>query len=108
MKKTTETNGQESFTVPGTWLTMSQTAKLVGKMGRNKLFQFLRANKVLMMHNTPYQEYCDKGYFKLEHEPKYSRIGKLIAYFPALKVSEKGVAFISKLLESGELKQASE
>lgn len=35
------------------------------KMGRNKLFQWLRDNKYLMDNNVPYQKYIDNGLFKV-------------------------------------------
>lgn len=33
------------------------------KMGRNKLFNWLRDNKYLMKDNTPYQQFIDREYF---------------------------------------------
>ena len=36
----------------------------ISNMGRNKLFSFLRENKILNKRNEPYQEYVDKGYFR--------------------------------------------
>lgn len=34
-------------------------------MGRNNLFRFLREKGILMKSNVPYQEYLDRGYFKI-------------------------------------------
>lgn len=34
------------------------------KMGRNKLFEWLRNNGYLMKNNQPYQRYIDNGYFE--------------------------------------------
>ena len=34
-------------------------------LGRNKLFDWLRANKYLMKNNVPYQTYIDNGYFEV-------------------------------------------
>lgn len=34
-------------------------------LGRNKLFDWLRANKYLMKNNVPYQTYIDNGYFEI-------------------------------------------
>lgn len=34
-------------------------------LGRNKLFDWLRANKYLMKNNIPYQTYIDNGYFEV-------------------------------------------
>ena len=43
---------------------VSKTLNIKG-LGRNKLFEFLRSQKILMNDNQPYQQYVDKGYFKL-------------------------------------------
>lgn len=32
-------------------------------IGRNRLFEILRKNKILMERNIPYQQYVDRGYF---------------------------------------------
>ena len=42
--------------------TMAQVAKTLGT-GRNRLFTFLREQKVLMSNNLPYQRYLDRGCF---------------------------------------------
>ena len=46
---------------------MNQVAKTlkVKGLGRNKLFDFLRQRGILMKDNQPYQQYVDKGFFKL-------------------------------------------
>ena len=44
--------------------TMAQVAKVLGT-GRNRLFAFLREQKVLMPNNLPYQRYLDRGCFKV-------------------------------------------
>lgn len=36
------------------------------KMGRNKLFNWLRDNKYLMKDNTPYQHFIDREYFEVK------------------------------------------
>lgn len=89
-----------------TWYTMSKAAKLIGKIGRNKMYEFLRNEGVLMHHNEPYQTYCDQGYFKLEQVPKYNGRGQLHQYFPVLFVSPKGIEFIIKLIEKKEEENA--
>lgn len=38
-------------------------------IGRNLLFEFLRANGVLMRTNVPYQKYIDYGWFKVVEVP---------------------------------------
>jgi phage antirepressor YoqD-like protein len=91
-----------------TWYTMSKAAKLIGKMGRNKLYEFLRNEGILMHHNEPYQTYCDQGYFKLEQVPKYNNRGQLHQYFPVLFVSPKGIDFITKLIQRKEAESAND
>ena len=49
---------------------MGKLAKLLNdehiKIGRNKLFQWLREQKILMKSNIPYQRYIDSGYFQVK------------------------------------------
>ena len=87
-----------------TWYTMSKAAKLIGKIGRNNMFKFLREEGILMHHSEPYQTYCDQGYFKLEQVPKYNGRGQLFCFFPVLFVSPKGIDFIKKQLQKKEAK----
>lgn len=52
---------------------MQAVAKVINMgMGRNKLFEFLRNNKVLMQNNQPYQSYVDMGWFRII-ESKYTK-----------------------------------
>jgi phage antirepressor YoqD-like protein len=45
---------------------MSTVAKVLDLgIGRNKLFAFLRAEKILMHNNIPYQQFIDRGYFRV-------------------------------------------
>lgn len=53
---------------------MNSMAKLIYKetgirIGRNKLFEILRENKILMFNNQPYQRYIADGTFKLNEKP---------------------------------------
>lgn len=45
------------------------------KIGRNRLFEFLRKNKMLMDNNIPYQRYIDNGYFKVIETTKSTPYG---------------------------------
>ena len=47
--------------------TMSEVAKLINYIGvgRNKLFEILRINEILRANNEPYQQYVDRGWFKI-------------------------------------------
>ena len=78
---------------------IGNVAKMLGikGIGRNKLFEFLRDNKVLMNNNKPYQKYVDAGYFRVI-EQKYDKPNgdtcinvKTLAY-------QKGIDYIRKLL----------
>jgi prophage antirepressor-like protein len=52
---------------------MKNAAKVLDiGMGRTRLFAFLRESGVLMNDNTPYQEYIDRGYFRVI-EQKYTK-----------------------------------
>jgi anti-repressor protein len=70
-------------------------------MGRNNLLMFLRNSGVLMPDNVPYQEYVDRGYFKVierryECKDGRTRVGLMtLAY-------QTGICFIRrKLIEAG-------
>ncbi len=58
---------------------MGEMAKLANgrgiRIGRNRLFAWLRVLGILMMNNIPYQEYMDRGYFKVK-ESLYYRDGE--------------------------------
>ena len=75
---------------------VGQVAKVLG-IGRNKLFEFLRDNKVLMTDNTPYQQYIDRGYFVVKETS--IEMGSRIKNKPQTYVTAKGVDYISKLLD---------
>ena len=67
-------------------------------IGRNKLFKFLRDQKVLTENNRPYQQYIDRGYFRVieqRYDKGYGESGvniKTVVY-------QKGVDFIRRLLK---------
>src|SRR5699024_9813275 len=52
----------DTFISTDGYQSMNDIAKSIG-YGRNKLYQFLRDNKVLMKNNTPYQRYVNQGWF---------------------------------------------
>lgn len=51
-------------------INMGKMAKLLKdeniKIGRNRLFEWLRDNEILMSDNIPYQRYIDGGYFEVK------------------------------------------
>jgi phage antirepressor YoqD-like protein len=55
----------DAVTESDEWDEMSAVAKVLNMgLGRNKIFKVLRRLKVLRYNNEPYQEYCDRGYFR--------------------------------------------
>lgn len=79
---------------------MGNVAKVLGVegMGRNKLFAFLRGKKVLMRDNQPYQEFVDRGYFRVVEQKWSEPDGTVRVSFKTL-VFQKGLDYIRRLLE---------
>lgn len=78
---------------------MQAVAKVINMgMGRNKLFEFLRNNKVLMQNNQPYQSYVDMGWFRII-ESKYTKPSGDIYINLKTVVFQKGVDGIRKLIK---------
>lgn len=75
---------------------VGQVAKVLG-IGRNKLFAFLRENKIFMGDNTPYQQFIDRGYFVVKEKP--IEMGSQVINKPQTYVTAKGVDYIHKLLD---------
>ncbi len=67
-------------------------------IGRNKLFEILRQEGVLMSNNQPYQKYIDAGYFRTI-EQKYSKPDGSISINIKTLVYQKGLNYIKKLVE---------
>ena len=78
---------------------MGSVAKVLNKkIGRNKLFDFLRENGVLMTNNIPKQAFIDRGYFRVI-ETKYTKPDGSTHIGLKTLVYQKGVNYINKLLE---------
>ena len=79
---------------------MKEVAKVLGikGMGRNKLFKFLRDRKILDRNNMPYQEYVDRGYFRVIEQRYNTNNGDIKITFTTL-VYNKGIEYIRKLLK---------
>lgn len=73
------------------------------KVGRNKLFQILRDNKILQQNNLPYQRYVDCHYFRTI-EQQYTKDGEVKISIKTL-VYQKGVNYIKELLKKLGYKQ---
>ncbi|WP_199425792.1 BRO family protein [Thermaerobacillus caldiproteolyticus] len=75
---------------------MNVVAKTLGT-GRNRLYDFLRKQKILMSNNVPYQEYIERGYFVVRE--KSIQMGEQVINKPQTYVTAKGVDFIFRLLQ---------
>lgn len=65
-------------------------------IGRNRLFEWLRNNKYLMVNNTPYQKYLENEYFKVKEVIKTTAYG--VKTFPKTLITGKGqVALVERL-----------
>lgn len=80
----------------GNDFTMERVSKTLG-YGRNKLFQFLRDQKILRLNNLPYQEYIDRGYFNVR-QYSITHLTQGIENKTQTLVTPKGMAFIHDLL----------
>lgn len=78
--------------------TVEEVAKVLGT-GRNRLYQSLRAQRILRSNNLPYQDALDAGHFKVIERIRYDRNGEPVTYLTTL-VTGKGLAFIQKRLAS--------
>lgn len=80
-------------------LSMGDTAKLINKkgIGRNNLYKILKARKILMADNIPYQQYIERGYFKVVESYYMAGDNKVIA--KTTYVKQKGVDYIRKLVD---------
>lgn len=80
-----------------TAIAMDQVAKVLGCIGRNKLFEVLRDNQILMSDNLPYQKYIDSGWFRVV-EQKYQKPNGDICVNTKTLVYQKGVDRIRKIV----------
>lgn len=82
-----------------TAIEMAAVAKVLNfnGVGRNKLFEILRDERILQSDNIPYQKYIDNGWFRTI-EQKYSKDGETYINIKTL-VYQKGVDGIRKILE---------
>ncbi|MED0759018.1 phage antirepressor KilAC domain-containing protein [Aneurinibacillus thermoaerophilus] len=69
--------------------------------GRNKMFKFLRNQKVLMKSNEPYQAYIERGYFVVRQVPV--AVGDGTINRTQTLVTAKGIDFIGRLLKNNGL-----
>jgi Rha family phage regulatory protein len=76
--------------------TMERVSKTIG-YGRNKLFEFLREQKILRSNNLPYQEYIDRGYFDVR-QYSITHLTSGIENKTQTLVTPKGMSYIHELL----------
>ena len=71
----------------------------IPNLGRNKLFEILRKEGILQSNNEPYQEYINRGYFKIQECKRIDSNSKeTVVYFKTV-IFQKGLDYISKLLK---------
>jgi anti-repressor protein len=87
-------------------LTIGQAAKVLNlPFGRTKLFEKLRERRILMANNVPYQEYVDRGYFRVtESRWQHPDTGEHITL--TTRVLQRGLDYIRKMFLKPELAEA--
>lgn len=79
---------------------IGEAAKVLNMgIGRNKLFQVLRGKKILMRSNVPYQEFIDRGYFRVIEQKWTTPEGETRISIKTL-VYQKGLDFIRRQLQA--------
>lgn len=85
----------DKFIDASNYQTMKQASNSLN-VGRNKMFQFLRDNKILTKDNLPYQTYIDREWFVVKQTPVNK--GGFITTVSQTFVTPKGINGMSKLL----------
>lgn len=76
-------------------ITVGQFAKVLGT-GQNRLFEWFKNNGYLITSQRPYQEYIDRGYFKVvEKTRKSNTTDESLTYFQVL-ITGKGQTYLAK------------
>lgn len=79
-------------------ITIGDAAKVLNMgVGRNRLFEILRNNKILQNNNVPYQKYIDRGYFRVVEQQWTKPDGENCVSIKTL-VYQNGLNFIRKLI----------
>lgn len=78
---------------------MGKVAKVLNikGMGRNNLINFLKDKKIFRNNGEPYQEYVDRGYFKLVESVYEANGVKMVSHKTV--AFQKGMGFILKLIK---------
>jgi phage antirepressor YoqD-like protein len=77
-------------------VSMGDVAKVIGVMGRNHLFEFLRGEMILQRDNTPYQQFIAARYFTVVITPSKHQ---MFMNHTTTLVTPKGIEFIIKRLQ---------
>jgi len=82
-----------------TAIDMAVAAKVLAipGVGRNKLFEELRQHRVLDQYNRPFQEYVDRGYFRVV-EQRYAKPDGSTHINIKTLVYQKGLDYIRRVL----------
>ena len=90
-----------------TAIDLGRVAKILNfiGIGRNNLLAFLRSTRILMPDNVPYQEYIDRGYFRLI-ERRYETPDGETHISTVTMAYQSGIGFIRKKLMEAGYKQA--
>lgn len=81
-------------------ITFSEAARLLGiqGIGQNNLFRMLREKRILMSNNMPYQEFMDRGYFRVIEQIYEKRDGTIMTS-PKTLIEQRGLDFIRRALQ---------
>lgn len=78
---------------------VGDAAKLIGT-GQNRLFAWLRGEKILLSSNRPYQRYIDEGYFRVIERTWTDEKGDPHLYIKPM-VTGKGLTWLQKRYGKG-------
>jgi anti-repressor protein len=94
----------QTIDIPPTTYTMKEVAKILDLgYGRTTLFDILRIRKILDSDNLPYQQYINRGYFKVREKlrPGHRYTKDLVTV-----VTSKGLDYLKR--ELADLKNTNE
>jgi len=78
--------------------TVQEVAKVFGT-GPNRLFAFMRADKMLMKNNLPYQHHIDAGHFRVVQSHRTDPRGEGHTFTRTL-ITGKGLIYLQKRLQA--------
>lgn len=82
------------------WISIGEVAKTLAikGFGQNNLFRFLQRRGVIIDSKHPYQQYVNNGCFKICEKPYFNEYVGEERTSLQIKASQKGVAYINKLI----------